>query len=471
MSSERPLESKTGGRAATTGVIPGDFSISVGNPKTPLADGWRWVLLSDVARLETGHTPSRKHPEYWGGDVPWIGIRDATGNHGQKIFATAQYTNELGIRNSSARILPANTVCLSRTASVGYVVVMGIPMATSQDFVNWVCGADLDYRFLKYVLLGERNSFLRFASGTTHQTIYFPEVKAIHIALPDIGVQRGIADMLSVLDDRITLLRETNATLEAIAQALFKSWFVDFDPVRANMANLQHAGIDAAVAAMFPDDTESTEHGEIPEGWRYAPLREMVHGVYDGPHATPPEAAEGGVFLGIKNLTGTGLDLTEVRHISDADWSQWTKRVTPHHGDIVFSYEATLGFFALVPPKLRCCLGRRLALVRPLSNSGTPHFWFHQFVAPPFQRLLDKHTIQGATVNRIALKSFPDLPVLVPPLELREAFERVAAPIWRHIHENSAQAMTLTELRDALLPRLVSGQLRLPQLEGAAETA
>ncbi|WP_424948959.1 restriction endonuclease subunit S [Comamonas aquatica] len=125
MSSERSLESRTGGRSATTGVIPGDFAISVGNPGTSLADGWTWTLLTDVARLETGHTPSRKHPEYWGGNVPWIGIRDATGNHGQEIFETAQYTNELGIRNSSARILPPKTVCLSRTASVGYVVVMG----------------------------------------------------------------------------------------------------------------------------------------------------------------------------------------------------------------------------------------------------------------------------------------------------------------------------------------------------------
>jgi Type I restriction modification DNA specificity domain len=85
--------------------------------------------------LETGHTPSRRHPEWWGGDIPWIGIRDATENHVRTIVTTNQHTNELGIENSSARILPANTACLSRTASVGYVVVMRRPMATSQDFV------------------------------------------------------------------------------------------------------------------------------------------------------------------------------------------------------------------------------------------------------------------------------------------------------------------------------------------------
>jgi type I restriction enzyme S subunit len=187
---------KTGGRDAIEGHIPGEFALAVGMPSTPSPLGWRWRKLTDVARLESGHTPTRKKPEYWGGDIPWIGIRDATGNHGRTIYNTQQHTNELGINNSSARVLPMNTVCLSRTASVGYVVVIGKPMATSQDFVNWICTEELDYQFLKYVLLAEKRSFLSFASGTTHQTIYFPEVKAFHICLPDIPTQKKISGTL-----------------------------------------------------------------------------------------------------------------------------------------------------------------------------------------------------------------------------------------------------------------------------------
>lgn len=110
---------KTGGRPASKGVIPGRYSLSVGKPESSPPEGWSWVSLSSVARLESGHTPSRKHPEYWGGTIPWIGIRDATGNHGATIYETQQQTNALGIANSSARVLPKNTVCLSRTASVG----------------------------------------------------------------------------------------------------------------------------------------------------------------------------------------------------------------------------------------------------------------------------------------------------------------------------------------------------------------
>ncbi|MEO8034765.1 MAG: restriction endonuclease subunit S, partial [Acidobacteriota bacterium] len=171
MTDLRPTE--TGGRAATTGHIAGDCALSVGMPGEHGPKGWQWRQLTELARLETGHTPSRNHPEYWDGDIPWIGIRDATGNHGRTLHNTEQHVTKAGIDNSSARLLPTNTVCLSRTASVGYVVVMGRPMATSQDFVNWVCDPDLlDFRYLKYALLAERTSYSRFAHGTTHQTIY-----------------------------------------------------------------------------------------------------------------------------------------------------------------------------------------------------------------------------------------------------------------------------------------------------------
>ena len=274
--------------------------------------------------------------------------------------------------------------------------------------------------------------------------------------------QVEVASLLGALDDRIALLRETNATLEAIAQALFKSWFVDFDPVHARQQGLTPEGMDEATAALFPDGFEASELGRVPKGWQVMPIGGVVEGIYDGPHATPPEADEGPVFLGIKNLTGSALDLSDIRHIAESDFAQWTRRVTPQAGDIVFSYEATLGFFALIPENLRCCLGRRLALIRPMSSEGHGHFWFHQLVAPPFQRLLEKHTIHGATVNRIALKEFPRYQVLNPPTGIKAAFDGFVAPLWQRIHANHTTAQTLATLRDTLLPRLISGQLRLP---------
>jgi type I restriction enzyme, S subunit len=340
-----------------------------------------------------------------------------------------------------------------------------VDFCIAQDMV--AVRADPAKIYPKYLFAALRSESVQAQISNLHVGTMIPHFKKgdfskLLIPLPEVSTQSAIGDLYFEMSDRINLLRETNATLEAIAQALFKSWFVDFDPVRTKMAGRAPEGMDEATAALFPDALEETAHGLVPKGWSYQPIADMVEGVYDGPHATPPEAESGGVFLGIKNLTGTALDLTEIRFIGESEWAKWTKRVEPRAGDIVFSYEATLGFFALIPPDLRCCLGRRLALIRPKEKDGAGHFWFHQFVAPPFQALLAKHTIQGATVNRIALKEFPSYSVLVPPLPLRTAFADVACGVWAKIQGNQAQAQTLTGLRDALLPRLISGQLRLP---------
>jgi type I restriction enzyme S subunit len=211
---------KTGGRDATMRHILGELSLSVGMPNTGARNGWKWSPLSDLARLESGHTPSRKHPEYWGGDIPWIGIKDARKNHGHRITDTMQKTNDLGIANSSARILPENTVCLSRTASVGYVLVMGRPMATSQDFVNWVCSNRLAPDFLKYLFLAEgRDGLLRYASGSVHQTIYFPEAKAFHICHPDMDEQARIVDQCdSIREETLRLEANYQQKIEALAE-------------------------------------------------------------------------------------------------------------------------------------------------------------------------------------------------------------------------------------------------------------
>ncbi|GIX52515.1 hypothetical protein CQA4T8M7_17710 [Sphaerotilus natans] len=328
-------------------------------------------------------------------------------------------------------------------------------------------------RFLCYAFLSpqlQHQFGAHEGSGSVVSHIRVGDCSKFKIPLPPLSVQQAIAELLGAIDERVLLLRQTNATLESIAQALFKSWFIDFDPVRAKAEGREPEGMDAATAALFPAEFEESALGVVPAGWQVRQVREVVADVFDGPHATPAEATEGPAFLGIKNLTGTALDLGQIRHIAEADYAQWTRRVTPKTNDIVFSYEAALGLFALIPPALRCCLGRRLALVRAKPVDGTPHFWFHQFVGAPFQRTLTKHTVQGATVNRIALKEFPSFPVLEPGAGPRRAFEAAAAPLWARIHANQQQALALSELRDTLLPRLISGKLRLPEAQAMMES-
>lgn len=232
------VQSRTG-RIATDNLIPGRCILSVGDPRTPTPEGWQWIPLLRVARLESGHTPSRKHPEYWNGPIPWVGIQDAREHDGCRIFDTRQHVSDLGLQNSAARLLPANTVCLSRTASVGYVFIMGRPMATSQDFVNWICSEALLPDFLLYAIQAEGEAIRNFGRGTTHTTIYFPEVKALHICLPPINEQREIIRRVAELHEATDRLmaQVTAATLrvDRSPQAVLAKAFRGELTVQANV--------------------------------------------------------------------------------------------------------------------------------------------------------------------------------------------------------------------------------------------
>ncbi|WP_321531817.1 restriction endonuclease subunit S [uncultured Desulfuromonas sp.] len=139
--------------------------------------------------------------------------------------------------------------------------------------------------------------------------------------------------------------------------------------------------------------------------------------VFDGPHATPKKIDEGPVFLGIASLNNGSLDLSKSEHLSEEDFAKWTKRVTPKAGDVVFSYETRLGDAAIIPEGLRCCLGRRMGLLRPNLNKVLPEYLLYAYLAPDFQSLIIARTIHGSTVDRIALKDLPNFPIQIPPLE------------------------------------------------------
>lgn len=449
---------RTGGRPATTGVIDGDFSLSVGMPNKPAPEGWKWTALSEVARLETGHTPSRRHPEYWHGDVPWIGIKDATENHGRTIHNTIQHTNKLGIANSSARLLPANTVCLSRTASVGYVVVMGRPMATSQDFVNWVCSERIDHRFLKYVLLAEQSAFQRFSSGTTHQTIYFPEVKAFHVCLPPLTEQRSIATILGALDDKIENCRRMNETLEAMAQALFKSWFVDFDPVRASYEGHENR-LAQPLKNHLPDCFVDSIIGKIPQGWEVVSLDQIarfLNGIALQKH--PPVDDRSLPVIKIAQLRAgntTGADQANANLPTD---------YVVNDGDILFSWSGSL--------ECRLWAGGTGALNQHLfkvTSDEVPRWLCYLGIHRHLDEFRQIAAGKATTMGHIQRHHLSDAKLAVPPKQVLRALDQLFAPLIESTWRRAVHARSLADLRDSLLPRLVSGALRLKDAQRIVE--
>lgn len=190
-------------------------------------------------------------------------------------------------------------------------------------------------------------------------------------------------------------------------------------------------------------------------------IRDLSIGVYDGPHATPPLHEDGvAVFLGIREITDDGrLDLTAARWVTEDDYPKWTKRVTPQAGDIVFTYEATLNRYALIPEGLRCCLGRRTALIRPDPDLVNPRFLFQYFFSPAWRGQIEANVVAGATVDRISLTKFPDFQVNLPPRDEQDRIAEVLSAYDELLLNLDEQRQGLIAAKRLLLPKLMSGQL------------
>lgn len=180
----------------------------------------RWELLLDVARLATGHTPDRTRREYWDGGVPWITLTDIRRLDGRVALEATESISELGLANSAAVKLPPGTVCFSRTASVGFVTIMGQEMATSQDFVNWVCGPRLDSTYLMHALLGSRSRLREVSTGSTHKTIYFPTVEQFRVLVPPIELQRQFAVRSRAIDQMKSGMGRSLESLDSLFSSL-----------------------------------------------------------------------------------------------------------------------------------------------------------------------------------------------------------------------------------------------------------
>jgi type I restriction enzyme S subunit len=189
----------------------------------------------------------------------------------------------------------------------------------------------------------------------------------------------------------------------------------------------------------------------IREKWKTVPIKSVYHGLYDGPHATPAPCADGPVFLGIKNVTDDGaLDLTDIRHISESEFPRWTKRVNPKPGDIVFTYEATLNRYAIVPDGFRGCLGRRMALIRTNPEKIDTRFLHFYFFSKQWREVISNNTLTGATVDRIPLTKFPDFPVTIPDLPTQRNIAGILSAYDDLIENNLRRIKILEQMAQSL---------------------
>lgn len=277
------------------------------------------------------------------------------------------------------------------------------------------------------------------------------------IPLPDRETQDSVGEFYFELSRRIELLRETNATLEAIAQALFKSWFVDFDPVRAKMEGRAPEGMDEATAALFPDSFEESELGLVPRGWRVGTLGAILKLRNERVH--PSEHTASLPYVPIENISAKIPFLQEFKSGADANSSLALFR----KGDVLFG--AMRPYFHKVCAAPFDGVTRTTVFTLTPVNSEASAFALFQAYQDSTIDYATQHS-EGSTIPYAKWRNSMELmPLLVPPEAVQTAFSAVVSLFVERGNSNVSEAQTLATLRDTLLPRLISGQLCLPQVQ------
>ena len=298
----------------------------------------------------------------------------------------------------------------------------------------------------------------RTIHGSTVDRIPLMEFGTFPIHVPPLDVQSSIASILKALDDRIALLRETNATLEAIAQALFKSWFVDFDPVHAN-AGTQAPSLPPEIQALFPATFTDTPQGPIPEGWNLNSLDEIAH--FLNGLALQKFPATGDEFLPV-------IKIAQLRKGDTSGADRASLDLKPEYiiqdGDVLFSWSGSL--------EVTIWCGGKGALNQHLFKVTSSRFpkWFYflwtKYHLPKFQQIAAS---KATTMGHIQRKHLTEALVLIPSSEVLKAADDVFAPLVDAFINNSTMAANLAQLRDTLLPRLISGELQVADAEQNVE--
>jgi len=290
-------------------------------------------------------------------------------------------------------------------------------------------------------------------------------LRQLKIPLPSLFAQRAVTQILRSLDDRITLLRETNTTLEAIAQALFKSWFVDFDPVHAKMQGRAPEGMDEATAALFPDSFEESELGPVPSGWRVEPLAQLFE-FKEGPGIRNWQYTNSDIgtrFINIRCIQDGDLKIETANRISNEEANGKYAHFHLKAWDVVVSTSGTLGRSAIVRNEhLPLMLNTSVIRFSPIEGKTTFSYLYEYLNFPEFLYKLESMA-SGSVQKNFGPMHLKQISLLAPPFSVLLAFEIVTRPLFEKIVANRALVENISELRDALLPCLISGKLKLSE--------
>ena len=325
-----------------------------------------------------------------------------------------------------------------------------------------------DSLFLYYLFSSPlmRERILNQGIGSSVPGFNLGQLKAINLRLPPVVEQRAIAHILGTLDDKIELNRRMNETLEAMARAIFKSWFVDFDPVRAK-AESRDPGLPQSIADLFPDRLEDSELGEIPEGFSVSTIGGEARVVGGGtPSTANPDFWEGGTvhWATPKDLAPlrSPVLLDTERRITEAGLQQISSGLLPV-GTVLLSSRAPIGYLVIAEVPVAVNQGF-IALV---CEKTLPNYYVRLWAKNNMQAIEGR--ANGTTFLEVSKANFRPLPVVVPSQSVLDAFKTRVEPLHRRMVSNLRESHALASLRDTLLPKLISGELRVKDAERLLE--
>ncbi len=454
----------------TASMAEGDYVVVQEAAKpTAVRDQWREVTLGELGKVDRGrsrHRP-RNASELYGGPYPFVQTGDIKASQGRVTSHTQTYS-EIGLAQS--RLWPAGTMVITIAANIAETAILTYPACFPDSVVGFVADeSKCDVRFLEYTfrLLRSDIQHENVGTGSVQDNINLQTLDRLRFRVPPLPEQRAIAHVLGTLDDEIELNRRMNETLEAMARALFKSWFVDFDPVRAKMEGCWRRGeslpgLPADLYDLFPDRLVDSELGEIPEGWVVKGLGDVID-------------VEKGLSYKGSGLSSSGMPMHNLNSIYEGggyknDGIKYYKgdyqgRHVIQPGDLIVANteqghdRLLIGFAAIVPKRFgdHGLFSHHIYSVRPKSSmSITPDFLCHLLNTQTMHDTVSGYA-NGTTVNMLPIDALRIPSISVPPNQLIMAFSATAEAARVRQEQFIGESRSLAAQRDALLPKLVSG--------------
>ena len=438
---------------------------------------WQTLPIGEIGKVVTGKTPSTAVDHYYGCDYPFYTPSDMDGR--KRLESTKRSLSTEGINSIRGSIIEAGAVMVSCIGSdMGKVAIAASKGATNQQINTILVSQGFDPEYIYYELLTRKDELQMLATGGSAQPILNKgNFCQIEICVPPLPEQRAIAHILGTLDDKIELNRSTNETLEAMAKALFKSWFVDFDPVRAK-AEGRSTGLPDEISDLFPDSFEESELGEIPKGWAIASLGEILDvdkGVsYKGDFLSD---SEGLPMVNLGCFAGGGVFREEKMKFYAGEYRE---RHLASAGDLLIANtdmtqnRIILGAPIVVPPwkgMSKFLFSHHTFAVRfRRSKTTLTRFIYFTLLKPSFRQVAAGHAT-GTTVLALPKDGVTDYQTVIPPSEILEIFALKVDGLFRKCHLAIEQNTVVARIRDTLLPKLISGELRIPDAEKLLEDA